>query len=58
MRKPTCCDEQGTSRKGAWTKQEDRKLTDYIQTYGEGSWSTIPKAAGPLILTLIIYSLK
>ncbi|XP_052204298.1 myb-related protein 308-like [Diospyros lotus] len=46
MRKPTCCDEQGTSRKGAWTKEEDRKLTDYIQTYGEGSWSTIPKAAG------------
>nr|QIM56756.1 MYB transcription factor 19 [Diospyros kaki] len=46
MRKPTCCDEQGTSRKEAWTKEEDRKLTDYIQTYGEGSWSTIPKAAG------------
>ncbi|CAL5369257.1 unnamed protein product [Camellia sinensis] len=44
MRKP-CCDKQDTN-KGAWTKQEDQKLIDYIQTHGEGCWRTLPKAAG------------
>ncbi|KAI3451818.1 hypothetical protein Pfo_008483 [Paulownia fortunei] len=31
---------------GAWTKQEDQKLIDYIKIHGEGCWSTLPKAAG------------
>jgi len=44
MRKP-CCDKQDTN-KGAWTKQEDQKLIDYIRTHGEGCWRTLPKAAG------------
>ncbi|XAR71403.1 hypothetical protein NMG60_11028651 [Bertholletia excelsa] len=44
MRKP-CCDKQETN-KGAWTKQEDQKLIDYIRTHGEGCWRTLPKAAG------------
>lgn len=48
--------------KGAWSKQEDQKLIDYIRKHGEGCWRTLPKAAGkyqyyiwiPLeILTLI-----
>ncbi|XP_057467758.1 myb-related protein 330-like [Actinidia eriantha] len=46
MRKP-CCDKQDTN-KGAWTKQEDQKLVDYIRTHGEGCWRTLPKAAGLL----------
>ncbi|XVF20653.1 hypothetical protein REPUB_Repub12eG0020000 [Reevesia pubescens] len=44
MRKP-CCDKQGTN-KGAWSKQEDEKLIDYIRTHGEGCWRSLPKAAG------------
>ncbi|KAI4369032.1 hypothetical protein MLD38_017525 [Melastoma candidum] len=46
MRKP-CCDKQDTN-KGAWSKQEDQKLVDYIRKHGEGSWRTLPKAAGLL----------
>ncbi|CAL0307642.1 unnamed protein product [Lupinus luteus] len=43
MRKP-CCHKEITN-KGAWSKQEDQKLIDYIQVHGEGCWSSIPKAA-------------
>ncbi|CAL5189986.1 unnamed protein product [Lathyrus oleraceus] len=44
MRKP-CCDKENIN-KGAWSKQEDQKLIDYIQVHGEGCWGSIPKAAG------------
>ncbi|KAL2333247.1 hypothetical protein Fmac_014460 [Flemingia macrophylla] len=44
MRKP-CCEKEGTN-KGAWSKQEDQKLVDYIQTHGAGRWCSLPKAAG------------
>ncbi|GKV16659.1 hypothetical protein SLEP1_g27273 [Rubroshorea leprosula] len=44
MRKP-CCDKEGTN-KGAWSKQEDQKLVDYIKAHGEGCWRFLPKAAG------------
>ncbi|GMI77073.1 myb domain protein 6 [Hibiscus trionum] len=44
MRKP-CCDKQGIN-KGAWSKQEDQKLVDYIRIHGEGCWRSLPKAAG------------
>ncbi|CAN6445324.1 unnamed protein product [Victoria cruziana] len=46
MRKP-CCEKQETN-KGAWTKQEDQKLIDYIQRHGEGCWRSLPQAAGLL----------
>ncbi|XP_010926054.1 transcription factor MYB8 isoform X1 [Elaeis guineensis] len=46
MRKP-CCDKRDTN-KGAWSKQEDEKLIDYIRNHGEGSWRSLPKAAGLL----------
>ncbi|OAY60474.1 transcription repressor MYB6 isoform X2 [Manihot esculenta] len=45
MRKP-CCDKQGNNNKGAWSKQEDQKLIDYITTHGQGCWRSIPQAAG------------
>ncbi|PKH81678.1 hypothetical protein CRG98_050011 [Punica granatum] len=32
--------------KGAWSKQEDQKLIDYIQKHGEGCWRSLPHAAG------------
>ncbi|KDP22654.1 hypothetical protein JCGZ_02496 [Jatropha curcas] len=44
MRKP-CCDKEGNN-KGAWSKQEDQILIDYIKTHGEGCWRSLPKAAG------------
>lgn len=44
MRKP-CCDKEDTN-KGAWSKQEDEKLIEYIRKHGEGCWRTLPKAAG------------
>ncbi|GAV75832.1 Myb_DNA-binding domain-containing protein [Cephalotus follicularis] len=44
MRKP-CCDKQGIN-KGAWSKQEDQKLIDYVKEHGEGCWRSLPKAAG------------
>ncbi|XP_020240413.1 myb-related protein 308 [Cajanus cajan] len=44
MRKP-CCDKESIN-KGAWSKQEDQKLIDYIRVHGEGCWRSIPKAAG------------
>lgn len=46
MRKP-CCDKQDTN-KGAWSKQEDQKLIDYIRKHGEGCWRTLPQSAGLL----------
>uniref|UniRef100_A0A7N0V4T3 Uncharacterized protein n=1 Tax=Kalanchoe fedtschenkoi TaxID=63787 RepID=A0A7N0V4T3_KALFE len=46
MRKP-CCEKQDTN-KGAWSKQEDQKLIDYIRKNGEGCWRTLPQAAGLL----------
>nr|QIG55731.1 MYB transcription factor [Paeonia suffruticosa] len=46
MRKP-CCDKQYTN-KGAWSRQEDQKLIDYIRIHGEGCWRTLPQAAGLL----------
>ncbi|XP_077221100.1 MYB-like transcription factor 4 [Tasmannia lanceolata] len=46
MRKP-CCEKQDTN-KGAWSKQEDQKLIDYIRAHGEGCWRSLPQAAGLL----------
>lgn len=44
MRRP-CCEKEGIN-KGAWSKQEDKLLIDYISSHGEGCWRSIPKAAG------------
>ncbi|XVE74720.1 hypothetical protein DITRI_Ditri12bG0040200 [Diplodiscus trichospermus] len=46
MRKP-CCDKKERN-KGAWSKQEDEKLINYIRKHGEGCWRTLPQAAGLL----------
>ncbi|XP_061358540.1 MYB-like transcription factor 4 [Gastrolobium bilobum] len=46
MRKP-CCDTKDMN-KGAWSKQEDQKLIDYIKKHGEVCWRTLPQAAGLL----------
>ncbi|TQD90767.1 hypothetical protein C1H46_023699 [Malus baccata] len=46
MRKP-CCEKKKTN-KGAWSKQEDEKLTEFVEKNGEGSWRSLPLAAGLL----------
>ena len=53
MRKP-CCDKQDIN-KGAWSKQEDQKLIDYINKHGEGCWRTLPKAAGIYQISQLSY---
>lgn len=45
------CEKKFTN-KGAWSKQEDQKLIDYIQKHGEGCWSSLPQSAGMLWLRL------
>ncbi|KAK9091704.1 hypothetical protein Sjap_024881 [Stephania japonica] len=47
MRKP-CYDHSQDKNKGAWSKQEDQKLADYIRVHGESCWRSIPRAAGLL----------
>jgi myb proto-oncogene protein len=33
-------------RKGAWSPEEDQKLTDYIKRFGIWNWSQMPEPAG------------
>eukprot|EP00253_Pinus_taeda_P003228 PITA_03228 len=35
-------------KKGPWSPEEDRKLSDYIQKHGFGNWRAIPRQAGLL----------
>ncbi|MED6132850.1 hypothetical protein PIB30_022763 [Stylosanthes scabra] len=48
MRKPCCDTNNKELNKGAWSKQEDQKLIDYINKHGEVCWRTLPQAAGLL----------
>ncbi|XAR59832.1 hypothetical protein NMG60_11015813 [Bertholletia excelsa] len=47
MGRSPCCEKAHTN-KGAWTKEEDDRLIAYIRAHGEGSWRSLPKAAGLL----------
>ncbi|CAI9766476.1 unnamed protein product [Fraxinus pennsylvanica] len=47
MGRSPCCEKQHTN-KGAWTKEEDERLVNYIKRHGEGCWRSLPKAAGLL----------
>ncbi|KAG8093667.1 hypothetical protein GUJ93_ZPchr0012g21044 [Zizania palustris] len=47
MGRSPCCEKAHTN-KGAWTKEEDQRLTAYIKQHGEGCWRSLPKAAGLL----------
>ncbi|CAN0876086.1 MYB-like transcription factor EOBII [Linum grandiflorum] len=38
-------DEQGW-RKGPWTPEEDKLLTEYVNLHGEGRWSSVSKSTG------------
>ncbi|XP_016495904.2 myb-related protein 330 [Nicotiana tabacum] len=45
MGRSPCCEKAHTN-KGAWTKEEDQRLVNYIRSHGEGCWRSLPKAAG------------
>lgn len=45
MGRSSCCEKTHTN-KGAWTKEEDQCLVNYIRAHGEGCWRSLPKAAG------------
>lgn len=47
MGRSPCCEKAHTN-KGAWTKEEDDRLTSYIKAHGDGCWRSLPKAAGLL----------
>ncbi|KAK4433616.1 Myb-related protein [Sesamum alatum] len=47
MGRSPCCEKAHTN-KGAWTKEEDERLINYIRAHGEGNWRSLPKAAGLL----------
>ncbi|KAF1882742.1 hypothetical protein Lal_00002923 [Lupinus albus] len=39
-------DYEGSLKKGPWTQDEDAILIDYVNTYGEGNWNSVPKNSG------------
>ncbi|GAA0175089.1 hypothetical protein LIER_28340 [Lithospermum erythrorhizon] len=41
----TCCNKEKVKR-GLWSPDEDEKLVNYINTYGQSCWSNVPKLAG------------
>ncbi|XP_071702186.1 uncharacterized protein [Rutidosis leptorrhynchoides] len=47
MGRAPCCSKVGLHR-GAWSDEEDKLLTNYIQTHGEGQWRSLPIKAGLL----------
>ncbi|XP_065858986.1 transcription factor MYB12-like [Euphorbia lathyris] len=47
MGRAPCCSKVGLHR-GPWTAREDRLLTNYIRSNGDGHWRSLPKKAGLL----------
>ncbi|KAK7399316.1 hypothetical protein VNO78_10497 [Psophocarpus tetragonolobus] len=47
MGRTPCCDKEHKS-KGAWSREEDELLINYIKLHGEGNWRSLPKPAGLL----------
>lgn len=46
MGRTPCCSKQEELNRGAWTTEEDTRLSQYIQTHGESGWRSLPKKAG------------
>ncbi|GLT86445.1 hypothetical protein SLE2022_377430 [Rubroshorea leprosula] len=38
--------EKKQNRKGLWTEEEDRILSEYVRVHGRGHWNRIPKLTG------------
>jgi len=47
-------DKNGT-KKGAWSEEEDKKLSAYVDKYGHPNWRQLPKFAGFIIRTFFIH---
>ncbi|XP_018500216.2 transcription factor MYB1-like [Pyrus x bretschneideri] len=47
MGRAPCCSKVGLHR-GSWTAREDNLLIQYINSHGEGRWSSLPENAGLL----------
>ncbi|KAF7112791.1 hypothetical protein RHSIM_RhsimUnG0192200 [Rhododendron simsii] len=45
MGRRPCCAKEGLNR-GKWTVREDKILTNYVNTHGEGKWRDLPLRAG------------
>lgn len=54
MGRAPCCEKVGL-KKGRWTAEEDEILLKYIQANGEGSWRSLPKNAGTILLSLVFF---
>ncbi|XP_050234368.1 transcription factor MYB106-like [Mercurialis annua] len=46
VKKDNICCEKIELKKGTWTREEDQKLSAYIQEHGHGSWKTLSAKAG------------
>lgn len=33
-------------RKGPWTPEEDKLLSEYVSSHGEGRWSSVARCSG------------
>lgn len=47
------CSPQEGLKRGAWTSQEDKLLSEYIAAHGLGRWRSLPKNAGARRSTLL-----
>ncbi|KAE8651812.1 transcription factor MYB14 [Cucumis sativus] len=47
MGRAPCCEKMGL-KKGPWSPEEDRILTNFIQNHGHSNWRALPKQAGLL----------
>jgi len=54
MGKAPCCEKHGV-RRGAWTPEEDQSLVDYIHKHGHGSWRSLPKHAGAISSSSLLF---
>lgn len=41
-------------KKGAWSREEDEKLTAYVKRHGHSNWRLLPKFAGIICTELNI----
>ncbi|KAF2286351.1 hypothetical protein GH714_015106 [Hevea brasiliensis] len=46
MEKSSPFEDENGLKKGPWTPEEDKKLVEFIQKHGHGSWRALPKLAG------------
>ena len=51
MGRAPCCEKMGL-KKGPWSPEEDRILTNFIQNHGHSNWRALPKQAGEFFLLL------